>query len=134
MNRTGSQNKRPKKRILYIDDDLDILEVMEKMISYHGYDVSITSIGYEAIEMIRSEPARFDLIITDYNMPDINGLELSEKIFNINPKIPIILGTGSIKLNEEEVKEAGINAFLQKPFSMEELMKTIQGLLDNTTR
>jgi len=133
MNRTGSQKKRPKKRILYIDDDLDILEVMEKMISYLGYDVSITSIGYEAIELIRSEPARFDLVITDYNMPDINGLELSEKILNINPKIPIILGTGSIKLNEEKVREAGINAFLQKPFSMEELMKTIQGVLDNAS-
>lgn len=130
MNRTGSQVEQTKKHILYVEDDENILEAVETLIRILGYDVYATSIGSEAIELVKSNPARFDLVITDYMMPGINGLELAEMISSVNPNIPIILGTGSIELNEKEVKQFGISALIKKPFSIQDMGNTIRKVLD----
>jgi len=131
MNGTDPQDGQSKKRILYVEDDTEILKAMETLISYLGYDVYSTSVGAEAIDLIKSDPARFDLVITDYQMPGINGLELSTMVSSINPNIPIILGTGSIEVNEVKTKQFGVTALLQKPFSIQDLENTIRKVLDN---
>jgi len=131
MNRTDPQDGQSTKCILYVEDDIEILKAMETLISLLGYDVYATSTGSEAIELIKSDPVRFDLVITDYQMPGIDGLELARMVTSINPNIPIILGTGSIEVNEVKTKQFGITALLQKPFSIQDLENTIRKVLDN---
>ena len=104
----GDQSKI---RVLYVEDDVDILKAMETLISYLGYDVYSISTGSKAIDLVKSDPERFDFVITDYKMPGINGLELARQVSSINPNIPIILGTGNMQMNEEKMKESIYDGF-----------------------
>jgi CheY-like chemotaxis protein len=85
----------------------------------------------EALELFRTKPDRFELIITDMTMPNMTGETLAREIMKIRNEMPIILCTGfSERISEEKAKALGIRKFLMKPLVLREFAKTIRQALD----
>ena len=119
-------------RILLIDDERSILDVMQQMLERLGYTVDARSDSTEALEAFRENSDGFDLVITDYTMPEMTGENLAKAILGIRPDVPVILCTGfSEQIDEEKSKAIGIRAFVMKPIIMGEMAKTIRQVLDN---
>jgi CheY-like chemotaxis protein len=117
--------------VLLIDDEISILRVQQQMLERLGYRVDISESGLAALEVFRGDPDGFDLIITDYTMPEMTGTDLAKAVMNIRDDIPVILSTGfSEQINEEKAKALGIRAFVMKPIVMNEMAETIRQVLD----
>lgn len=111
-----------KGRILFVDDEKSIADLGQKTLERLGYSVSIANNGLEAFEMIRSNPYWFDLLITDYTMPGMTGLDLTEEVKRIRPGMPVVLCSGySDKVDEASASSFGIKAFVAKPFDRQKL-------------
>lgn len=119
-------------RILFVDDDDILVDIGEKILTKLGYRVVTTTNCIEAMEMFRSDPNQFDLVITDQTMPHMTGTRLSGKLKAIRPDIPVILCTGfSEDINEENYKTLGISGFAMKPLALKKIAGTIRHVLDN---
>ncbi|MDP3049516.1 MAG: response regulator [Thermodesulfovibrionales bacterium] len=114
--------KTNNKKILVADDDPLVRKLLNELLTFYGYDVDCVSNGEEAIALIGERP--YDLLITDYMKPKINGIELIQKIRNLNLSVPII----GISASEEEkgFLSAGANLFIAKPFSPYALKNRIE--------
>ena len=118
-------------KILFIDDEEAIVNIVEKMLQRLGYTVKATMNPLEALALFRSDPARFDLVITDMTMPKMSGVELYKELIKIRSDIPVIICTGySSLIDEEEASALGISACVHKPVGLRELAQTIRNVLD----
>ena len=115
----------------FVDDEAALVEAGKAMLEKLGYDVNATTNAIEAIEEFHKDPQAFDLLITDYTMPDMTGLDLAKKLLRIRPDLPIILCTGfSQVLTEEDVNSSGIRKLVMKPVIFRELSKTIREVFE----
>lgn len=122
-------------RILLVDDERSVLEVSSEILEMLGYDVVARMSGTEALEAFRADPHGFDLVITDFTMPKMTGVELAGKIMNIRPRIPVILCTGfSERIDEQRAGGIGIRAFAIKPLKINEFAGLIRKVLDEAKR
>ncbi len=116
--------------ILLVDDEISILKMEQAMLERLGYKVTTRSSSIDALEAFRTNPDKFDLIITDMAMPNMAGDKLSVEINQIRPDIPILLCTGfSEIISEEKAKSLGINGFLLKPVISRNLSQKIREVL-----
>ncbi|MHC1744814.1 MAG: PAS domain S-box protein [Syntrophobacteraceae bacterium] len=121
-----------KERILLVDDEQHLAEVEASLLRELGYEVVAMSSPAEAVDLIRAEPFRFDLVITDYTMPGLTGADLAVRARETRPDLPIIMVTGfSERMTDEKVKELRLDAFFFKPFQQTELAQTIRRVLDS---
>jgi len=112
--------------VLIVDDEPDIVEIGRKMLESLGYQVASRTSSMEALELIRNQPQRFDLAITDMTMPNMTGDKLAAEILSIRKDIPIILCTGfADPIAEEKAKVLGIKGVLMKPILRVELAKAV---------
>lgn len=114
--RTNSEHQK----ILLVDDNINGLTARKCVLEELGYDVTAVSAPTKALEEFNTR--HFDLVITDYKMPKLNGLELIQRVRSIRPSIPIILISGfveSLGLNEQNT---GADVVLQKSQSEVQLM------------
>ena len=117
--------------ILCIDDEQPLIELAKNMLKRLGYRVEARTLPVEAIEVFKTAPDKFDLVISDMTMPAMTGVGLAKKLMQIRPKIPVIICTGySEQIDETRAKELGIKGFLMKPFTIRELSKTVREVLD----
>ena len=117
------------KKILIVDDDPVFLILLYRTLSEEGYQVIKAERSQEAISAMESES--FDLVITDLLMPDIDGIELTRIILGIDPKLPIIIITGSGYFEEAaEAMKIGAYDFIAKPFELKKICTTIKNALD----
>jgi len=122
-------------RILLVDDEEPLLTVLMQMIEHCGYTVTGYTSGSEALELFQMKSERFDLVITDMSMPNIPGDQLARKMLQIRGDIPISLSTGhNVNIDEQTALDAGIKAFIMKPFSLKEIAKIIRGVLDDARK
>ena len=116
--------------ILFVEDDEDQLHTTPRILENVGYSVIGTGFPREAIDLVTADPERFDLLITDYDMPAINGIQLIQRIHAINPKIPSILISG----REDALKAAhaipSIRRVFIKPYDTIDLTFTISTILE----
>jgi len=120
-------------RILVVDDEAQILDMIELMLQSLNYKVITKMESIAALEEFRKNPDDFDLVITDQTMPGLTGFELSKRMLAIRKNIPIILCTGFSELvNEESVKAAGIRKFILKPILKSQLSVLIREILDGS--
>ena len=120
-------------RILLVDDETELVESGIRVLKWMGYQVQGATDPTEALEMIRDQPHQFDLIISDFSMPRMNGMQLAEEIKRINPGIPIILLTGySSDVPKKQIKSTVINGIIIKPVSKNELARVIRKVLDES--
>jgi signal transduction histidine kinase len=116
--------------ILIVDDETMLLDMMKKVLEQLGYNVTALSDSTEALENVLSAPDRYDLLITDMNMPHMSGLELAKAVKKERLDIPILLCTGyNEHINDEKMKSCGIQAMMMKPVGMQELAGTIRKAL-----
>jgi len=121
---------RAQGRVLLVDDEEPVNEVQKTMLSLMGYHVSAFRDSRMALHAFRKNPEAFDVIVTDMTMPNMTGAELSKKILQIRPDIPIILCSGfSDIITSEQAIGMGIAAYLQKPFRTRQLADAVQQVL-----
>ena len=120
-------------RILFVDDEKQIVDMGKRMLESLGYHVTIRTSSIEALEVFRAKPDEFDLVVTDQTMPNMVGMELAAELIRIRPDIPIVLATGfSEAVTEEKVKRIGVREFIMKPFVSRELGNIIRRVLDDS--
>ncbi len=118
-------------RILVVDDEEPIARVEERILQSLGYQTQTMTNGEEALDLFRSQPYLFDLVLTDMTMPKMTGKMLAGEILKIRPEMPVILCTGFSELiSEETSREIGIRKFLMKPLSRNDLAATVREVLD----
>jgi CheY-like chemotaxis protein len=118
-------------RILFVDDEPPLARMGSRMLESLGYKVTARTSSFEALELFKAKPDGFDLVITDMTMPAMTGDILSVELRKIRPEIPIILCTGySSKIDDQQAKHLGINAFANKPFTKSDLARIIREVLD----
>jgi two-component system, cell cycle sensor histidine kinase and response regulator CckA len=119
-----------KVRILFVDDDDTLVQLNLQRLSRLGYDVVATTSSVDALEIFRKAPDTFDLVLTDYAMPDLTGLDLAAELLKAKPTIPIILCTGYVgAISPECVQNAGIKTLLLKPLGINEAAEAISRVL-----
>lgn len=117
-------------KVLVADDEIHIIHVVSIKLRNNGYEVIAANNGAEAYELACSEHP--DIVVTDYQMPFVTGIELIEKLReNEETKnTPVILLTArSFAIAGEQQESLGIEECLSKPFSPKELLKSIQDIL-----
>ena len=118
-------------QILLIDDEEQIVRMEKQMLERLGYQVTVRTSSIDALEAFRSDPERFDLVITDMTMPNMTGIQLSIKLREIRPDIPIILCSGfSEQISGVKLEALGIKGYVMKPVVTSELAKKIREVLD----
>lgn len=118
-------------RILLVDDEPVVADMVALMLERLGYHVAVRTNALEALDLFRSEPDRFDLIITDYMMPQMTGIELTVEVLKIRPGMSIILFTGyTRKVTEKAAKDLGIKGFILKPPDRKALADLVRDILN----
>ncbi len=126
---TKSKNNE---HILFIDDDVKILELTQQTLELAGYQVSVFDDSLSALKDFKKNKTKYDLVITDLTMPNLTGDKLASKILKIEPKIPILILTGfSGNLTEDYINSIGIKAVLDKPVQYDELTGKVRQILNN---
>jgi CheY-like chemotaxis protein len=119
------------KLILAIDDDADFREGLTDVLDEFGYRVRTAANGREALEALRTEPAP-DVILLDLRMPEMDGRTFrreqarDEKLSGI----PLVVVSGSLEV-DEEAESLGASAVLPKPFGVDELLKSIETVIQH---
>jgi PAS domain S-box-containing protein len=116
--------------ILVIDDEKDVGEIIGGMLGNLGYKVTIVNSGRKAISLYKKKK-RFDLVVLDMNMPLMGGKETLQRLREIDPDARVLISTG---YSDQSVESANIrdavDGFLQKPYQLEELSKTVREVLE----
>jgi PAS domain S-box-containing protein len=116
-------------KILFVDDEEAVVSTMKKALERLGYNVKTTTNPKDAMNMIRSKPDMFDLIISDMIMPQMTGVMLFEEVRKIRKDIPFIICTGHSELiNEYKAKAMGISHYIMKPFSIKKFAESIRNV------
>ncbi|MEW6602187.1 MAG: response regulator [Nitrospirota bacterium] len=120
-----ASDKSKQRRILVVDDDILLLDTVNKGLSLRGYQCETATSATIALELLSKDS--FDFMIIDIILPDMNGLELTAKVKRIRPDMTIIVITGHIEdFPYDQAIEAGASDFIKKPFSLKELLSRIQ--------
>jgi len=120
-------------QILLIEDDVKLARFIELELMSEGYAVQVAYDGISGLIVLReSQPA---LVILDWGLPDISGLDICRRLRNTGNFIPIILLTGRDQVQDRVVGlDAGADDYLTKPFSIDELLARVRARLRNTQR
>jgi PAS domain S-box-containing protein len=119
-------------RILFVDDEIMLVDIGQKMLERLGYNVVSRTSSIEALELFRIKPNDFDLVITDQTMPNMTGDTLAKELMHIRPDIPVILCTGySQAIDPERAQKRGIKAFVMKPILINDIAAAIRKVLDS---
>ncbi|EFG87689.1 ATPase, histidine kinase-, DNA gyrase B-, and HSP90-like domain protein [Clostridium carboxidivorans P7] len=117
-----------KKRILVIDDSLENIKVIKKSLEHVGFQVVARTDGRKAIKLFKKNSKKFDIVITDYMMPNIKGIELAAEIKKIKNDAAVILMSGYV--DESDVNYNSIvDAFVRKPIELSELLEAINKII-----
>ena len=113
--------------VLVVDDEKAVRDIEAIRLQRLGYEVTTCSGGTEALRVATEAPDAFDLVITDYVMPDGDGLELVRSLRQQGHSIPVVLMSGfTARISEDQVHDAGVDHFLQKPVDTDELMALLE--------
>ncbi|NPA10733.1 MAG: response regulator [Epsilonproteobacteria bacterium] len=115
-------------KLLYVDDDKDGREIIDMFLHEYFDSVDMASNGFEALEMFKSKD--YDLVISDINMPKMNGIELFKEIRKLNKKIPLIL----ISAYEKDIIDnahLNISAYISKPIDIDEFLEAVKKVKKN---
>jgi DNA-binding NtrC family response regulator len=114
-----------KSTIVVIDDDNDIVSLFKEALEMSGYSVTAFTDPIKAFNYIKLKPKEYELVLSDYKMPSINGLELCTKLIEINPMIKVILMTAFINFEFDTPHFTCLN----KPISIARLLQTVKDSL-----
>ena len=121
-----------KGKVLIVDDAGEVVVLCVNMLQTLGYTVKGAHRGATALDLLRNEP--FDLLITDYKMPDMNGFEVFEQARDLSPDLAFMLLTGHGTTDVvDDAAAMGFDAILLKPFTREQLRNAVEQALAGRT-
>ncbi len=116
--------------ILLVDDEKEVVNMEKEMLGSFGYRVTVCTCPEEALQLFRTQPEVFDLVITDMTMPKMTGDHLASAILAIRADMPVILCTGfSEKINKDKAMAMGIREYVVKPFDMNDFVAVVRKVL-----
>src|SRR5438067_2814972 len=120
----------PKPRILIIDDEAPIRDSLKMTLEYEGYDVIGAATGQEGLALAEREAP--DLVLLDVKMPGMDGIEVLERLRNMNDSLPVVVvsGHGTISTAVEATKKGAFD-FIEKPFASERVLVSLRNALDS---
>ena len=119
-----------RRRILYVDDEERLAQLGRRLLEGAGFDVVAHCSSLQALTDFRSRPDRFDLVITDNNMPHMTGLELIDEIVKIRPNLPVMMVSGiGETVDVATLQSHGVRRVLAKPYSFSDLRKAVSELI-----
>ncbi len=114
--------------ILIVDDEPLMRRNLKMLLSRNGFETSEASDGREALDAIHQ--SKFDLVITDYKMPGMDGLEFAKRVHAENPALPVFLVTAFLGYDVEEAAlQCGVKALMTKPVALEDLLQKVRQIL-----
>jgi CheY-like chemotaxis protein len=117
--------------VLFVDDEVEIIQMASHMLSTLGYQPVVVPSGTEALRLFRENPSRFDVALIDQTMPGMIGTELARELLAVRPDLPIILVSGfSETILPQHIEALGIREFMMKPIIMRHLAETLRKVLD----
>jgi len=126
---------RGSERILVVDDESLIVYMIQRMLERLGYSVVTASSVREAREKFAAQAEDLDALISDQTMPEMTGLELAAALRKIRPDLPVILTSGYHEaIGAANAREAGIDAYVRKPVSLQQLSSVLRRVLDTRRR
>jgi CheY-like chemotaxis protein len=124
-----TSEKQEPRHILYLDDDTAVLILVKRLLERRGYRVSCFSNQHEALDALRLRADDFHVVVTDYNMPGMQGLEVAREVRAIRADLPVAVTSGFIDEElQQGAKESGVRQLISKPFAIEDfylLMETL---------
>ena len=121
------------KKILLLEDDIDLSEIISEFIEEEGYEVTVVNSGYDAADETFNKG--YDLYVFDINVPDMNGLELLESLRNVSDKTPTIIISALVDFKTiQKAFDVGADNYIKKPFFPEELLIYINLKLKDNKR
>lgn len=121
---------RGTERVLLVDDEKDLVTVGSEMLRRLGYRVTATTASKEALKAFKQDPYRFDVVVTDYNMPGLNGAQMARQMLAIRPDTPIVVCTGySEMFDRQQARVIGIRRTLMKPVTMDTMAHAVREVL-----
>lgn len=114
-------------KVVVVEDDAITRVNICDFLRQEGFEVEQIPDGMRALERFKNET--FDLILTDFRMPGMDGLKLVQRIRSVSPSTPVIIMTGTTSLNERRAQSAGAADFIRKPLELEKLVDKIRKLL-----
>ena len=116
--------------ILVVDDSLAWLRFAREILDAGGYQAQTCQDPREALSLLEQNPERIDLVITDLQMPGIDGIELAAELLQINPALPVVLTSAAIfQMCSKKLRSLGIRDFLTKPWDRGQLFSIIRQAL-----
>ncbi len=122
-------------RILWVDDEQSVIDVGHDSLTKVGFQITSSLDPLEALDIFRLAPESYDLVITDFTMPKMTGLELAAQLRSYRPDIPVILCTGySDVASDSQIMKAGVKSVIHKPITRNKLVQEIRKVLDNRSK
>ncbi|MFC1880470.1 response regulator [Thermodesulfobacteriota bacterium] len=119
------------KTILVIDDEELLIKICEMMLKRLGHKVFIANSGSEALNIFEAKKNQIDLIISDMNMPEMDGQEVVDKLRKIDHHVKVLLSSGALSdSDEKEVIDRGFSGFIKKPYNMNTLSEKMAEILN----
>lgn len=120
----------PVETILFVDDDVDLVELLTLDLGDLGYRVTGFTDPARALAEYRSVPGAFDAVVSDLSMPQTSGLDLARQVLEIRPGTPVVLMSGYVREEDEAAaKEIGILGFAAKGYSTVEIARELDRIL-----
>ena len=125
-----ARNRGRVKRVLYVDDDSGLVLLVQRMLQQLGYQVSGYETGEAAVDAVRANPNDFDLVISDYNMPGMSGLDVAKAVRQIRANLPVVIFSGYVT---EELcllaLQAGAREVITKANTVDAMCQSMHRLL-----
>jgi two-component system cell cycle sensor histidine kinase/response regulator CckA len=119
--------------ILVVDDEESVRLIMRSTLESFGFRAVGAADGSEAVALFRSAPALFDMAIVDMQMPGLDGGKTILSLRHMRPDLPIVAASGlATSQNREQAAANGVRHFLDKPFSVETLIRTVHAAMAKT--
>ena len=116
--------------VLYIDDDEVMLLMVEHLLLRLGYSATCLSDPRAALAAVRARPGDFDLIVTDFNMPQMSGLDLARALRDTDARLPVVISSGYISEQlRSDAEAAGVVALMRKENTLDDLPAMVERAL-----
>ena len=118
-----------REHILIVDDEAGIRQLMVHFLDTQGYAVSQAATAHAALELVQQAPV--DLVITDWTMPGMTGLELTQELIAQNPHRPVLMMSANGEASAiDQALDIGVSDYLVKPFNLKDAIKRIDQVLE----